>query len=129
MINLPYKLSEGVTATQEGLRLHTTSDWMRALHNELSGSALDIRCLHWEPYTTIPWPDAAERLRYREGEPWCWYWPEFDVVRNEPANYPELPDSCPLHRVAAILCDDGAAHRRLYWCINNLLEALLWDDP
>jgi hypothetical protein len=71
----------------------------------------------------IPWPDAAERLRYREGAPWCnvmqgfrdWF-PIVCKSRKENAN--EL--LFPLHRLAAILCDDAEAFRVLHWCVTEM---------
>ena len=73
------------------------------------------------PVCTIPWPDAAERLRYREGEPWCFAY--IDEIMCVDAN--QMPDpvddyTLPLHRLAAILCDNGEKFRVLHWCLHNL---------
>ena len=117
---LPCQLTKGVTATREGLVAHDDygtlfcddgeEEWYEK-YEEYNGAT--VRRL-------IPWPDAAERLRYRDGEPWC-----VDSERDNglicdtttPA-YHGTPSY--LHRLAAILCDDAQAFLVLHWCVTNL---------
>jgi len=114
---LPLKLTEGVTATLEGLVFDGSVGWL-------------IECVSPNRFTlgerlgkiVIPWPYAAERLRYRDGEPWChivihWY----QEIECAPAKKTPDPDGEPyFHRLAAILCDDAYAFRVLHWCVINL---------
>ncbi len=115
---LPYQLTAGVTATREGLVVgryeeipyNATSTWPASQD--------------WKTDTVIiSWPDAAERLRYQESEPWCgltesddyeWtMWCETGLPNAHGREYA-------LHRLAAILCDDADAFRVLHWCVKNL---------
>lgn len=114
---LPYTLTTGVTATREGLRV---TDWR--IHEIVDDRA-------W-PDNIIPWPTAAERLRYRDGEPWCRIVEEWanDFQNEPPVQYAidwELPY---LHRIAAILCDDADGFRILHWCIYNLTSEQALDE-
>jgi len=114
---LPYQLSKGVVAKQHGL---VFDGWLVQLFGDPD----------WLPFGAdgyiVSWPDAAERLRYREGEPWC--------MVSEPSGLfnvsPKAPfcgrpsdrptDTCySLHRLAAILCDDAEAFRVLHWCVTE----------
>jgi len=107
---LPYTLTGGVTATSDGL----TGDVERI------GRLLDLTPEREADPPVIGWPDAAERLRYREGEPWCREHQHKDnSVVNEPSTeYASLFDGgAVLHRLAAILCDDAEAFRVLHWCV------------
>lgn len=113
-----YRLSKGVTATREGLVV------------------TDLHLVHWIAFDvgaitgdmdgwTIPWPDAAERLRYREGEPWCFWHNETDTGEAvvELASHPNCRELFPtLHRLAAIMCDDAEAFRVLHFCITQFGE-------
>jgi len=110
-----YRLSEGVTATREGL------EFASPLMVTVEYFPYDISDID-EP-VTITWPDAAERLQYREGEPWCFWHNETDTGEAvvELASHPNCRELFPtLHRLAAILCDDAEAFRVLHWCIHNL---------
>ena len=128
---LPYTLTKGVLATQEGLVVdndasesvvHVTLQWLG--RDRLSGYAGRI----------FDWPDAAERLRYREGEPWCTS--SYGAITPAIVCYPgtnkatglsgyifgEPIKDNPLHRLAAILCDDAQAFRVLHWCVTNCTQ-------
>jgi hypothetical protein len=118
---LPILLSTGVTATIEGLEI---TDTATAGHFAVRHSA-------YGGYL-IPWLDAAERLRYREGEPWCTSSDGsylVDIVCREPRRkaggitgyiFGQPIKDNPLHRLAAILCDDADGFRVLHWCVTNL---------
>ena len=119
---LPYTLTKGVTATREGLWIRdglpvATPDWFA-----------DYRWWPNDATSRIAWPDAAERLQYREGEPWCQL-SEFEHldIGNTHVNIVCFPgnfytDKPSLHRLAAILCEDADAFRVLLWCVHNLGE-------
>jgi hypothetical protein len=98
---LPYQLTEGVTATREGLMFGDSSLWIKHAFAD-------------HGFRLVLWPDAAERLRYRDGEPWCAEgdYDEIVCVRGS-----ALPPEYALHRLAAILCDDVEAFRVLHWCV------------
>ena len=71
----------------------------------------------------VPWPDAAKLLQYREGEPWCVAKGEWNKSKELVCGsdyWPEIHEVEPLHRLAAILCDDAEAFRVLHWCVTNL---------
>lgn len=53
--------------------------------------------------------------RYAEGEPWCWYWIEFDSVRVERDSHEQLSYSVDwsLHLRAALLCGGSAESLRV----------------
>jgi len=113
---LPYQLTKGVTATQEGL-VFTAEHLVESLfvgewlsHND------------WG----VSWPDAAERLRYREGMGWCQL-SDFEHIYTGdthvnivcfPGNYHTGKPA--LHRLAAILCDDAEAFGILHECVTEL---------
>ena len=117
---LPYTLTKGVTATQEGLLVTsyhgqivtqlTTEEW----EDEYEGNT---------GWGLIPWRDAAERLRYREGEPWSHA--AADNTGIIVGCYKPLysGDGYLLHRLAAILCDGSEEFRVLHWCVHNLGQA------
>ena len=121
---LPYELTKGVTATREGLYLAPSwsgiIEMYCATDEDESWVIPDEAIVTAEGNALWPWTDAAERLRYREGEPWC-----VDSERDNglicdtttPA-YHGTPSY--LHRLAAILCDDAEAFRVLWWCVTNL---------
>jgi hypothetical protein len=104
---LPYTLTAGVTATREGLEITDTvlSMFFRERHTAAYGGYF------------IRWRYAAERLRYRDGEPWCAEgdYDEIVCVRGS-----ALPPEYALHRLAAILCDDAEAFRVLHWCVTEM---------
>jgi hypothetical protein len=104
---LPYTLTAGVVATPEGL----TGDVERI------GRLLDLTPEREMEPPVVPWSDAAEQLRYREGEPWCAEgdYDEIVCVRGS-----ALPPEYALHRLAAILCDDAEAFRVLHWCVTEI---------
>lgn len=111
---LPCRLSEGITATWEGLSI-----------DAIKSDATIYRAIIWWAQednlmqtTTILWPDVAERLRYREGEPWCT--PEESDIFCGYGNRGPYESSSVLHRLAVILCDDADAFRVLYWCAHSL---------
>jgi len=113
---LPYTLTDGVTATRDGLVVD-------AAVNQIAYHVLDGPELFDSPECLITWPDAAERLRYREGEPYVsvtetddfeWVmWCETHIPNAHGRQYA-------LHRLAAIICDDAEAFRVLHWCAKNL---------
>jgi len=115
---LPYTLTNGVTATREGLVFEDTKLAMFIVDehddNDLEYGILGAQGRLYR----IPWPDAAKRLRYREGENYC------DVLDDGVGIHCYLPDGpsdyTKLHRLAAILCDDAEAFRVLHWCVYNL---------
>jgi hypothetical protein len=114
---LPHTITKGVTATREGLVFD------RQNVSQPLGDA-DLRIFSaWEVNTEqglyrVRWPDAAERLRYREGEPWCQV-----VYKNlyfggcDDGPCSDIPV---LHRVASLLCDDAESFTILHWCVRNL---------
>ena len=115
---LPYQLTAGVTATREGLVVD------RGV--EIPYNATMTWYATWiDNVVIIEWPDAAERLRYREGGPWSHTHPWDDDIMcgNTHGDYgPDLEDGgIALHRLAAILCDDAEAFRVLWWCLHNLV--------
>ena len=119
---LPYKLTEGVTATREGLVMNPALGlhWVigfevtcitRAIENE----SADV---------IIYWPDAAKRILYHKGEPGVFTLPTYTeaIVCFTRTKVIEgtITGAITLHRLAAILCDDAEAFRMLHWCVNNL---------
>jgi len=96
---LPYTITTGVTATREGLCI----------------SVLD------RPWLT--WPDVAERLRYREGENFCFLVNHYEGDESIVCETPPGPVGPSLHRLAAILCDDAEGFRVLHYCIHNLCKS------
>jgi hypothetical protein len=128
---LPYTITEGVVATREGLVVHDNygtlfcddgeEEWYEK-YEEYNGST--VRRL-------IPVPDAAERLRYREGEPSVMYDAMYnDTSLREPGwEFIEMPGRLALHRLAAILCDDAEGFRVLHFCINNLCNTRTGTNP
>ena len=128
---LPYELTEGVTATREGLAI---GDIYLAKYCAVKDDETNPLQFTSHPYTSgwimhlWRWSDAAERLRYREGEPWCQL-SEFEHldIGNTHVNIVCFPgnfytDKPSLHRLAAILCEDADAFRVLLWCVHNLGE-------
>jgi hypothetical protein len=111
---LPYTLTKGVVATREGL----TGDVERI------GRLLDLTPERETDPPIVYWPDAAERLRYREGEPYCeLYIGELGrtgFLRCEPPFTNPGDDCIALHRLTAILADDVEAFRVLHWCVTEL---------
>jgi hypothetical protein len=129
---LPYTLTKGVTAMRKGLvfesaivrRIDGANHWDETVG--LLNALQQIGKLQAYKNGTsgvVRWPDAAARLRYREGEPWCgltegddyeWsMWCEIGLPNAHGREYA-------LHRIAAILCDDANAFRMLHWCVENL---------
>ncbi len=107
---LPVQLSEGATATPDGI-LFQRGDRYTGMSALVESYATSRRM--------VPWHAAAERLRYREGEPWCArYSPSAGTYNGTCSLIPE--DGPALHRIAAILCDDAEAFRVLHWCVHNL---------
>ena len=121
---LPYPLSEGVTATREGLRLDdrltevigawiqddpfVTLGWEHKEHGRLI-------CDYWL------WPDAAKVLCYRAGEPWIdWDNNAAYMMPSHTRPFAGAIARGVLYRVAALLCDEEEAFRVLNWCITEL---------
>ncbi len=104
---LPRQLTHGVTATREGLEITDTvlSMFFRERHTAYGGYF-------------ITWRYVAERLRYREGEPWCFINGSGVMVCD--IYYFGQDTTVALHRLAAIFCDNAEAFRVLRWCIHNL---------
>ena len=125
----PCRLSEGVVATITGIffAADTPSPFIKWLGGGLDDEyhIHDFEFLYEDVYVDEDedgyfwaWPDAVERLRYREGEPWC--------IEDPMRGGIFCPDWGPqtardgLHRLAAILCDTAEAFRVLHWCVHNL---------
>ena len=109
---IPCELTKGVTATREGLQFASP------LMVTVEYFPYDISDLD-EPLT-IPWKDASERLRYRDGEPYCDVLDDGVGVHCYAADEPQPHDYPRLHRLAAILCDDAEAFLVLHWCVTEL---------
>jgi len=111
---LPYTLTKGVTATQEGLVFDRTP------LVQLFGDP------EWLPFGAdgyiVSWPDAAERLKYRDGEPWCYGGKDHIVCGNETEIGILDGWVISLHRLAAVLCDDAEGFRVLHWCVHSLTD-------
>ena len=102
---LPYQLTTSVTATRDGL----VGDVERI------GRLLDLTPERENDPPIIQWPDVAERLRYRKGEPGCEALG--GLIQCFPASDRNIPHG--LHRLAAILCDTAEGFRLLHWCVEN----------
>lgn len=123
--NLPYELTEGVIATTDGL--HITDDLLSRVILE---APLLPELTQWQ-WRLVSWPDAAERLHYREGEPWCTSSDggfTREIVCHSAKRKPigvigfifgEPIKDNPLHRLAAIICEDADAFHILYDCIEE----------
>lgn len=114
-VKLPYQLTSGVMAMREGLQFASP------LMVTVEYFPYDVTSID-EPLT-IPWPDAAERLHYRECEPWCreHHHERHAIVCMQGVDGTKSHyDGAVLHRLAAILCDDGEAFKVLHWCVHNL---------
>ena len=111
MTDLPYRLSEGVMATREGI-LFESGDYRSSLSAlvESAGSSREILGFK----RMIAWHGLAKRLRYREGEPWCATQGAVIICVSGKCHRQD-----PLHRLAAILCDDAKAFRILYEAIEE----------
>jgi hypothetical protein len=116
---LPYTLTAGVVATKDGLRVLDAIQ-LNAIA-DLAGFAV------WKQHSRLPttpiisWPIIADRLRYRDGEPWVRAHYKTPTLVCEPYDESnEVFDGQRLHRLAAILCDDAEAFRVLHWCVHNL---------
>ena len=106
---LPYTLTKGVTATREGLVI----EWGNPIVTFFNDARKDLGMSQW----TVAWPDAAERVRYREGEPWCCYDERNNGLLCDKSILAYHGAPSYLHRIAAILCDDAEAFRVLHWCV------------
>lgn len=103
-----YRLSDGVYATEEGLDIK----------NDILSEFVGILSTDTGVMNRHAWPDAAERLRYRDGEPWCIA--SGTIIACFASDVPVIYlDELPLHRLAAILCDDATCFRVLHYCIMN----------
>lgn len=120
-----YRLSEGVYATRPGVRLDDRMVEVIAAWFQIdTGEVFDL-CYQWvgkDGATYIsnlwPWSDAAKRLRYQEGQPWCILGPGNSILcESRPMD--AIRGSI-MNRFAAILCDDANAFRVLHWCITEL---------
>ena len=127
---LPVQLSEGVTAILDGLEMHASVYF--AVCQFLNDMDTDAERVVGTEYFVWSWPAAAERLWYREGEPWCTSSDgafTLDIVCRSGKDTPSglsgyifgvpIKDN-PLHRLAAILCDGAEEFRVLHWCVHNL---------
>ena len=115
---LPCELTQGVTATREGLVFNSVLQIAAEYFHYRGSPTLDGPIV-------IEWADAAERLKYKPAEPWCDVPPADmtdvdDVIQcDSPWNLPS-DHGITLHRLAAILCDDADRFRVLHWCVHNL---------
>lgn len=117
-----YRLTDGVTATVAGLLVTDAdvSDDIAAILETWS-SIGHPRPIDITQYLIL-WPDAAERLRTREDEPYCFVVSHYegeDSIICDTAPGP-TPIGYSLYRLAAILCDDAEAFNVLHWCVHNL---------
>ena len=119
---LPYQLTTGVTATREGLYLAPSwsgiIEMYCATDDDESWVIPDDAIVTAEGNALWAWPDAAARLRYRDGEPWC-----TDTLAGSiicPRRRSDTDVEHALHRLAAILCDTADDFRVLHWCVKNL---------
>jgi hypothetical protein len=110
---LPYTLTTGVTATREGLAFVDGTDLADLLFGTVKVK-VDIHDESW----LWRWEYVAERLRYRDGEPWCAAEVKGLYCGSRPILHHGYPEA--LHRLAVILCDNAEAFRVLHWCIHNL---------
>ncbi len=116
---LPYTLTKGVTATRDGLVFDVTAPVAMATCIAAEGH----QSIRVGMRTTWTWPDAAERLRYREGEAFCWAhetWPTSFVMQDKTGADVKDFVGPALSRLAAMLCDDVESFRVLHWCVGNL---------
>jgi hypothetical protein len=106
---LPYELTEGVIATEEGLLISNVKRFYLAQLLQVTSEPGEI---------CIPWPDAADRLHYRDGKPWCY---EFhgSIICGKSGVPKTVHILHQLHRIAAILCEDAEAFRVLHACIEE----------
>ena len=113
---LPYELTTGVTATREGLVFDEPAMWIREAF-EHHGSMWIRDAFEHHGWRLVEWPDAAEQLRYRKGEPWC----HDSITCIFCVRADDTRDTwIGLHRLAAILCDTAEQFRVLHWCVMNL---------
>lgn len=115
---LPYTLTKGVTATWDGLVFNSILQVSAEYFDYRGNPTLDGPIV-------IKWPDVAERLRYREGEPWATVSDRDDDMPvacgyGDPKEWGGTDAAYTLHRITAILCDDAEAFRVLHWCIYNI---------
>lgn len=107
-----YRLSEGVYATREGLRIVSdcVADFVFGPGWNVKDDGIAYGYL---------WSDVAKPLRYREGQPCAWIAQDRDPIYCGMKVNEEWRISC-LHRFAALICDNANAFRVLYWCITEL---------
>jgi len=112
---LPYTLTNGVTATRDGLKIDASV-------NPIAYYIMGGPGLYRIPDFTISWSDVAECLRYREGGPWCACNGRNGLFHCGTAALSDEDGDKQgaLHRFAAILCDGAEAFRVLHWCLHNL---------
>lgn len=131
---LPYELHEDIIGTREGLVFSDILAYRKNTVTNTLVSTVTLTFVRWAfpeligipnngHDATIPWPDAAERLRYREGEPWVYLAegiPPKVIIGSEEDRRLLSGWVIGLNRIAAILCDDAEAFRVLHWCVENL---------
>lgn len=119
---LPYTLTKGVTATREGLAFRDEGlfSFIAEIGSEEEFFQAEKVYAGMFDDPIMRWPDAAERLRYREGEPWSSIYHGRIVCYSAADNWGENSSMWNLHRLAAILCDDAEAFRMLHWCVTEL---------
>jgi len=133
---LPYQLTDGVTATREGLEFSGDAVYsilycsgmvpFDQLDPDTHKPIADDECDEYDkdPIDRVSWSCVAERLSYRGGEPWC-VEGRYNGLACGNDHWDELPlEARPLHRLSAIICDDAEAFRVLHWCVENLTEPL-----
>lgn len=114
---LPYELSTGVTATQEGMILaNDAPDHIVSIAVGWPGYARASGLLGW----IYSWPDVAKQVRFQKGEPWCVAAIIGLGIMCFPGEMQNIRCDEALHRVASMLADDAEAFTVLYWCIYNL---------
>lgn len=122
---LPYELTDGVTATREGIDFYVADPFWMMFHIDDD----DVRCTP-DGTITLFWPDVRERLQYREGEPYAvpsgrkivCFAAGINIV--QPPEW-EMPPR--LSDLANMLVrGDAEAFRILHACIND--SSLTYDE-
>jgi len=116
MMQLPYTLSDGVVAREDGLEFDaynwdafSIAGW---LFPKQDGVKAPDGTIH------VSWPTVAHVCRYRKGEPWCApLWATNDILCG--CDRPDHIDPAALHKNAVILCDSAESLRVLGECIRQ----------
>ena len=123
---LPYQLTEGVTATREGLDVHI-DHWTQII-NGLGLEPVIQFAITASGGRIIPWPDARRTLRFCKGKPWATVSDRDDDMAiacgyGDPHEWGGIDAAYVLHRLAVFIADDAEAFRMLHWGVSNLQES------